>query len=223
MIDKNSVVGALAAAAGEKKTLVEEGTHFKGSLSSNCPVVVRGKIEGDVQAPSLNVSSSGALHGKVKVTELRSAGELAGDFEADMIQLSGVVKDNTVIRAKSLEVKLTAPAGKMQVIFGDCSLDVGDAPTKEEAVEEDKKRSASLRPPKDEKQGASASKPAPPPVEAAKADKAEKPEKVEKVEKSEKAEKAEKAEKVEKAESVAPPANADDHKANGDRGAAKSP
>jgi len=219
MIDKSSVVGALAAAAGEKKTLVEEGTHFKGSLSSNCPVVVRGKIEGDVQAPSLNVSSSGALHGKVKVTELRSAGELAGDFEADVIQLSGVVKDNTVIRAKSLEVKLTAPQGKMQVIFGDCSLDVGDAPTKEEAVEEDKKRSASLRPPKDEKT-TSASKPAPPMPEA-KADKAA--EKVvekaaEKVVEKAAAEK----DKSEKTESVAPPPAGDDHKSNSDR-AAKSP
>jgi cytoskeletal protein CcmA (bactofilin family) len=34
--------------AGGKKTLVEEGTQFKGSLTSSCPVVVRGRVEGDV-------------------------------------------------------------------------------------------------------------------------------------------------------------------------------
>jgi cytoskeletal protein CcmA (bactofilin family) len=117
-------------AASERKTLVEEGTQFKGSLSSNCPVIVRGRIEGDVQAPSLTVSPTGSVHGKVKVDEIRSQGELAGEFDADVVQLSGTVKDNTVIRAKSLEVKLTPASGKMQVVFGDCTLDVGDPPTK---------------------------------------------------------------------------------------------
>lgn len=117
-----------------KKTLVEEGTEFKGSLTSKCPVEVRGKIEGDLAAPSLDVSSTGAVHGKVLVEKLVSQGELAGEFDAEAVQLSGVVKDNTVIRTKSLEVKL-APQGansKLQVIFGEVALDVGDAPNKEQ-------------------------------------------------------------------------------------------
>jgi cytoskeletal protein CcmA (bactofilin family) len=121
----NEVKSAVPA-TGDKKTLVEEGTQFKGSLSSKCPVVVRGRIEGDVQAPSLTVSASGAVHGKVKVEELRSQGEIAGEFDADLVQLSGSVKDNTIIRAKSLEVKLAPANGKLQVVFGDCTLDVGD-------------------------------------------------------------------------------------------------
>jgi cytoskeletal protein CcmA (bactofilin family) len=119
---------------GGKKTLVEEGTQFKGSLSSSCPIVVRGKIEGDVAAPSLQVSATGAVHGKVKVGEMQSQGEIAGEFDADMVQLSGTVKDKTVVRAKSLEVKLTPVDGKMQVVFGECALDVGDMPSKEAAV-----------------------------------------------------------------------------------------
>jgi cytoskeletal protein CcmA (bactofilin family) len=113
-------------AAGGKRTLVEEGTQFKGSLSSNCPIEVKGLIEGDVSAPALSVSLSGAVHGKVKVGEIRSEGELAGEFDADVVQLSGTVKDSTVIRAKSLEVKLAPASGKMQVIFGDCELEVGN-------------------------------------------------------------------------------------------------
>jgi cytoskeletal protein CcmA (bactofilin family) len=119
---------------GGKKTLVEEGTQFKGSLSSSCPIVVRGKIEGDVTAPSLQVSSTGAVHGKVKVGDVQSQGELAGEIDADTVQLSGTVKDKTVVRAKSLEVKLQPATGKMQVIFGECTLDVGDMPSKEAAV-----------------------------------------------------------------------------------------
>ncbi|HEY4016122.1 MAG TPA: polymer-forming cytoskeletal protein [Polyangiaceae bacterium] len=117
MIDKDS--------AARKKTLVEEGTHFKGSLSSDCPVEVKGRIEGDLTAPALAVSPSGAVHGHIKVGELRSEGELAGEFDADVVQLSGTVKDNTVIRTKSLEVKLAPANGKLQVVFGECELEVG--------------------------------------------------------------------------------------------------
>ncbi len=65
----------------ERKTLVEEGTQFKGALSSNCPIEVKGRIEGDVTAPALTVALGGAVHGKVKVGEIRSQGELAGEFD----------------------------------------------------------------------------------------------------------------------------------------------
>jgi cytoskeletal protein CcmA (bactofilin family) len=116
-----------------RKTLVEEGTQFKGSLSSDCPIEVKGRVEGDLTAPALAVSASGAVHGKVKVGQIQSSGELAGEFDADTVQLSGTVKDNTVIRAKSLEVKLEPANGKMQVVFGECELEVG---TEEEAPKE---------------------------------------------------------------------------------------
>jgi cytoskeletal protein CcmA (bactofilin family) len=129
-------------AGSGRKTLVDEGTQFKGSLSSDCPIEVKGRIEGEVAAPSLVVSPTGAMRGRVKVAELRSEGELAGEFDADTVQLSGTVKDNTVIRAKSLEVKLAAPDGKMQVVFGECELQVGD----EQASKETAPTRASERP-----------------------------------------------------------------------------
>jgi cytoskeletal protein CcmA (bactofilin family) len=117
-----------------KRTLVEEGTQFKGSLSSSCPIVVKGRVDGDVSAPSLQVSSTGSVHGKVKVGEMESQGELAGEFDADVVQLSGTVRDKTVVRARSLEVKLAPVTGKMQIVFGEVMLDVGDMPNKEAAV-----------------------------------------------------------------------------------------
>jgi cytoskeletal protein CcmA (bactofilin family) len=120
---KNTVAG--------KKTLVEEGTAFKGSLSSNCPVEVRGAVDGQLTAPTLTVSSTGSVCGKVKVVDLRSEGQLAGEFEAEFVQLGGSVRDNTVIRAKSLEVKIATTKGAMQVMFGECELDIGN----EEAAE----------------------------------------------------------------------------------------
>ncbi len=137
-----------------RKTLVEEGTQFKGSLSSDCPIEVKGRIEGDLTAPALAVSATGAVHGKVKVGTIQSHGELAGEFDADVVQLSGTVKDNTVIRAKSLEVKLSPEKGKMQVIFGECELEVGsEQPAKEEPPpapdprKSERPRASSLPPP----------------------------------------------------------------------------
>jgi cytoskeletal protein CcmA (bactofilin family) len=125
--------GSLAAAEVKaptptRATVVEEGTQFKGALSSSCPIVVRGQVQGELSAPSLTVSPSGSVHGTVKVSEIRSQGELAGEFDADVVELSGVVKDNTIIRARALEVKLGVSNGKMQLVFGETVLEVGDAP-----------------------------------------------------------------------------------------------
>src|SRR6478752_2685143 len=91
-----------------KHTLVEEGTEFTGKMSSSCPIVVMGKVEGDVAGPSIHVTQSGVIAGTVKVKELRSAGEVAGNVEAESVRLSGRVRDRTVIKARSLEVALTS-------------------------------------------------------------------------------------------------------------------
>lgn len=117
-----------------KHTLVEEGTEFKGSLSSKCPIVVMGKVEGEVSGPVIHVTSSGVIAGNVKVKELQSAGEVAGEVEAEAVRISGKVRDKTVIRAKTLEVNLTAAKGGMEVVFGECELSVGDEPNKEAAI-----------------------------------------------------------------------------------------
>jgi cytoskeletal protein CcmA (bactofilin family) len=117
-----------------KHTLVEEGTEFKGTMSSNCPIVVMGKVEGDVAGPEIHVSPTGVIAGNVKVKELRSDGEVAGEVEAETVRISGKVRDKTVIRARTLEVSLATTKGGMQVVFGECELAVGDEPNKDAAV-----------------------------------------------------------------------------------------
>lgn len=100
-----------------KTTTIEEGTEFKGSLTSDCPIVVRGRFEGEVTAPLLTVSASGAVAGRTTVGELRSTGELGGEFDTDTAVLAGTVRDNTIVRTKSLEVKLASQKGRVQVVF----------------------------------------------------------------------------------------------------------
>jgi len=117
-----------------KRTLIEEGTELKGTLTSTCPIVVQGRVEGDLSGPSVEVTESGVLSGKARVTELRSRGEIAGEFDAKVVELSGRVRDKTIIRAESLEVKLRRDEGRIEMVFGDCELAVGDAPDKAKAV-----------------------------------------------------------------------------------------
>src|SRR5215216_3131579 len=127
MSDKNGLPSG-------KHTLVEEGTEFKGTLSSKCPIVVMGKVEGEIAGPIIHVTASGVMAGNVKVKELRSEGEVAGEVEAEAVRISGKVRDGTKIRARTLEVSLTAGKGGMEVLFGDCELAVGDEPNKDAAI-----------------------------------------------------------------------------------------
>jgi cytoskeletal protein CcmA (bactofilin family) len=117
-----------------KRTLIEEGTELKGTLTSTCPIVVMGRVDGEMTGPSVEVTESGTLCGKAKVTELRSRGELAGEFDAQVVELSGRVRDKTLIRAQSLEVSLKRNDGRIEVVFGECELAVGDAPDKAKAI-----------------------------------------------------------------------------------------
>lgn len=137
-----SVTNPTRLSQSGKQTVIEDDTEFKGKLSSKSPVVVKGEVDGDIQGPSLHVAGSGTVTGHVKVGELRSEGTIGGEFDADTIHLAGTVKDNTVIRAKSLEVKLAPAQGRLQVTFGACELDVGEVPSKEEAVEASKGKKA---------------------------------------------------------------------------------
>ena len=109
-----------------KETVIESGTELEGSIRSECPITLAGKLEGRVSAPRLTVTASGSAKGEIKVSKLVTQGEISGEIEADEVQLAGRVSDQTVIRARSLEVEMSRPQGGFLVTFGTCELHVGD-------------------------------------------------------------------------------------------------
>jgi cytoskeletal protein CcmA (bactofilin family) len=123
------------ATKAEKHTLVEQGTEFKGTMKSSCPVVVNGRIEGELTAPELDITASGIVQGTIKAERLSSRGVLSGNVDAGDLFLSGSIGSKTVIKAKNLEVKLTPEQGRMELTIGECTLDVGDEPSKERRVD----------------------------------------------------------------------------------------
>jgi cytoskeletal protein CcmA (bactofilin family) len=120
---------------GDKQTLIEQGTEFKGTMKSTCPVVVNGRVEGELSAPELDVTSTGTVRGNIKADRLSSRGALSGNIDAGDLYLSGSIGSKTVIKAKNLEVKLTPDQGRMELTIGECTLDVGDEPTRERRTE----------------------------------------------------------------------------------------
>jgi cytoskeletal protein CcmA (bactofilin family) len=111
-----------------KQTLVEAGTEFTGTLQSSCPVVVNGKLDGHINAPTLNITSTGAVQGTIRAKTLRSSGTLAGNIDAGEVYVSGVVRSKTVIRARRLEFKIGSPKGDLHVTFGTCNVELPSAP-----------------------------------------------------------------------------------------------
>lgn len=122
------MANAHGSSSHAKQSVIEEGSEFRGTLSSSCGVLVRGRVEGNIEAPSLTVAAGGSVSGKVRVTELRSDGEISGELDADRVELAGSVRDRTVVRSRLLEVKLATEGGKLEVVFGSCELAVGDDP-----------------------------------------------------------------------------------------------
>jgi cytoskeletal protein CcmA (bactofilin family) len=113
----------------DKQTLVEEGTEFTGTMRARCKVVVRGSMDGELEAPAVEVAEGGTMTGSVKAKSVHARGILAGSVEADEISLAGVVRSNTVIRAKTLSVNLASEEGRLEVTFGDTVLEVGEMPS----------------------------------------------------------------------------------------------
>jgi len=117
----------------QNESIIAEGTSCKGTITSDCPLTVSGAIDGELTAPAAVVTASGRLHGKIRVQQLTSEGEVAGDIEAHTLRLSGRVSDKTRIRAQSLEVRLDSAGGdSLQVAFGSATLEVGPEPALDE-------------------------------------------------------------------------------------------
>ena len=119
-----------------RQTVLEEGTEIEGSIRSQCPITVSGTLKGDITAPSLTITLSGSVHGQVKVSNLKSEGEIAGEIDAESVELSGHVSDQTMIRASSLQVKLSqnGSSEKLQLTFGNCDLHVWHPAAKSSAL-----------------------------------------------------------------------------------------
>lgn len=101
----------------EPTTVVEEGTSFKGDFTSRCHVIVKGRVEGEMKAPTVTVTASGALQGKVEAKTITCEGSAAGVLEADAIEISGAIARDTILRAQRLNLDVESTSGRIEIAF----------------------------------------------------------------------------------------------------------
>jgi cytoskeletal protein CcmA (bactofilin family) len=124
--------------ASRKESVIAQGTSVKGTVTSECPVSVSGVVDGEFTAPALVVTDTGSVSGKIRVEDLKSSGEISGEIQAGALRLSGRVRDNTSIRAKTLEVTLVSDGSDgLQLRFGSATLEVGPPPAAADADAEE--------------------------------------------------------------------------------------
>lgn len=116
-----------------KQTIIENGTEVDGTIKSQRPIVLSGSVQGKITAPSLEITKEGSVNGTVTVSQFSCKGEVGGEVTAETVELAGRVCDATVIKSKSIDVKLAQGEGGVQVTFGNCELHVGDLPAKANA------------------------------------------------------------------------------------------
>jgi cytoskeletal protein CcmA (bactofilin family) len=109
-----------------KRTIIETGTEIDGAIKSQRPIVLSGSIKGQITAPSLDVTQEGAVTGTIKVSRFSCKGAVGGEVDAESVELSGRVCDATVIKSKTLDVKLGQGNSNVEVTFGNCELQVGE-------------------------------------------------------------------------------------------------
>lgn len=120
--------------AGDRRTVIEEGTEFRGVMVSKRPVLLRGMLDGELQAPNVVVEAGGELRGKARLGELKSEGQVSGDIHADRVKLAGVVGDGTRIVARVLEIDVKSQDQAVAVTFSRATLEIGDATERESST-----------------------------------------------------------------------------------------
>ena len=97
-----------------KRTIIENGTEIDGAIKSERSIVLSGSVKGQITAPSLEVTQDGKVSGTIKVSKFSCKGEVGGEVFAEAVELSGRVCDSTVIRSKTLDVKLAQNEGAVE-------------------------------------------------------------------------------------------------------------
>jgi cytoskeletal protein CcmA (bactofilin family) len=114
---------ALYASDTPRRTTVEEGSEFTGTVESSCPVAVNGTILGNISAPEITINRSGSISGIIKADRLTSNGTISGNVEAAHVLVTGRVGSQTIIKTSRLEATLRAESGQLEVTFGKSSLE----------------------------------------------------------------------------------------------------
>lgn len=67
-----------------RRTVIEEGTSLQGTVTSSCPVLVLGRIDGDLAAPEVELAPSGIVVGTIRASTITVADGLLAACELEI-------------------------------------------------------------------------------------------------------------------------------------------
>ena len=83
---------------------ISEDVRITGSISASKPVIMSGHLDGNVDAVSIHIASTGVVNGDIKADNLKIDGKVMGNIVAERLHLSASGHLRGEVRCKSVVV-----------------------------------------------------------------------------------------------------------------------
>ncbi|MDC1382772.1 polymer-forming cytoskeletal protein [Candidatus Puniceispirillum sp.] len=71
-----------------ERSRISEDLRITGSISASKPVIMSGQLDGNIDAVSMHIASTGVINGDIKADNLKIDGTVIGNIVAEQLHLS---------------------------------------------------------------------------------------------------------------------------------------
>ena len=83
---------------------IREDVLITGSISASKPVIMSGQLDGNIDAESIHILSTGVLNGDIKADKLKIDGKTIGNIVAEQLHLSASGHLKGEVRCRSVVI-----------------------------------------------------------------------------------------------------------------------
>ena len=83
---------------------ISEEVRITGVISASKPIILFGKIDGNVEALSVHVKSTATVNGDINAQKVTVDGTVCGNVTADTVHLTASAILNGEVRSKAIEI-----------------------------------------------------------------------------------------------------------------------
>ena len=83
---------------------ISEDLQITGSISASKPVIMSGQLDGNIDAVSVHIGSTGVINGDIKANNVKIDGKVIGNIVAEQLHLSGSGHLKGEVRCRSVVI-----------------------------------------------------------------------------------------------------------------------
>ena len=83
---------------------ISEDLQITGSISASKPVIMSGQLNGNIDAVSIHIVSTGVINGDIKADDLKIDGKVIGNIVAEQLHLSASGHLKGEVRCRSVVI-----------------------------------------------------------------------------------------------------------------------